>query len=182
MKLNQDQIKKMVAAGMLLALLLYTYFTFLLGPLQQSRHDAAAGIDTLRPQLADAKKQITRTAVLERTAPEACSYMDEQRASIPDGAPIAWFPPKMAQFFRSHGIDKCNTRLLSEGPATIAGFKRIVWAIDLPKVEFVPLGAAISSLENEEPLLSVVSVSIDAGSDQAQYQRASVTVATLVKS
>ena len=88
----------------------------------------------------------------------------------------------MAQFFKSHGIDKCTTRLVSEGDDSMPGFRKIVWAIDVPKVEFVPLGLAISSLENNEPLLTILNVSIDAIREDAQYQHATLILSTLVKS
>jgi hypothetical protein len=62
------------------------------------------------------------------------------------------------------------------------GFRRIVWSVDVPKVEFVPLGVAISSLENQEPLLNILTVSIDATREDAQYQHVTLTLSTLVKS
>jgi hypothetical protein len=182
MKLEQEQIKKIALAVLLVAALIYGYFAYLLGPLQESAKNAADGIVTITPQIADAKQQIAKTADLERKAPQATAFITQLKNSIPDGAPIAWFPPKMADFFKSHGIEKCTTHLVSESPDTMPGFKRLVWAIDVPRVEFVPLGAAISSLENNEPLLTILNVSVDATREDAQYQHATLVVSTLVKS
>jgi len=182
MKLEQDQIKKLGLGLMVLVALLYCYFTYLLGPLEQNERNQASGISTLEPQIADAKTQMAATAALEKAAPAATAFLANVKNSIPDGAPIAWFPPKIADFFKSHGIDKCTTHLVSEEADAMPGFKRIVWAVDVPRVEYVSLGKAICSLENEEPLLKILSVSIDATREDAQYQHATLTVSTLVKS
>ena len=88
----------------------------------------------------------------------------------------------MAQFFKRHGIDKCSTHMGSTIGDPMPGFQRIIWSIDIPKVEFVPLGAAISSLENEQPLLTIQSISIEAIREDAQHQHVTLTVSTLVKS
>jgi hypothetical protein len=171
-----------VLAILQLIALLYGYFTYLLGPLQQAQKNATDGIATVTPQIADAKQQISKAAALEARAPEATAFLTQLKNTIPDGAPIAWFPPKMTEFFRAHGIEKCTTHLVSEGADAMPGFKKLVWAIDVPKVEFVPLGIAISSLENDEPLLTILNVSIDATREDAQYQHATLILTTLVKS
>jgi hypothetical protein len=182
MKLEQDEIKKIGVSIVVLAVLLYSYFAFLLDPLQDGERAATSGIASLGPQIADAKLQISKTADLEKKAPEATAFLNTVKSSIPDGAPIAWFPPKMTAFFKSHGIEKCTTHLVSESPDPMPGFRRIVWSVDVPKVEFVPLGVAISSLENQEPLLNILTVSIDATREDAQYQHVTLTLSTLVKS
>jgi phage tail protein X len=182
MKLEPEQIKKIVLSLLLLCALLYGYFAYLLGPLQASVLAANNGIASAGPAITEAKKQISLTADLETKAPKATAFLDAIKNSIPDGEPIAWFPPKMSDFFKSRGIDKCTTHMVSEGPDAMPGFKKIVWVVDVPKVEFIPLGMAISELENTEPLLSVTTVSVDAMREDAQYQHATLTLTTLVKS
>jgi hypothetical protein len=182
MKLEQDQIKKIGLSLAVLVALLYGYFVFLLGPVQDGEQKAIAGVASLEPQIADAKQQITKTAALEKKAPFATAFLTNLKNTIPDGAPIAWFPPKMSQFFRSLGIEKCTTRLVSESESGMPGFRKLVWDIDVPKVEFVPLGIAISTLENNEPLLDILNVTVDATREDAQYQHATLVLSTLVKS
>jgi hypothetical protein len=182
MKLEQDQMKKIgISLGVLIAFL-YGYFTFLLNPLKDGEQKSIDGIASLGPQITDANKQIATTADLEKKAPAATAFLTNLKNSIPDGEPIAWFPPKMSAFFRSHGIEKCTTRLVSETDDVMPGFRRIVWAIDVPKVEYIPLGVAISTLENDEPLINVLNVTVDASREDAQYQHATLTLTTLVKS
>ncbi|MGA3171212.1 MAG: hypothetical protein ABSE62_09370 [Chthoniobacteraceae bacterium] len=182
MKLDQAQAKKIGLTLAVLAALLYGYFSFLLGPLQHQEQMARNGIADLGPQIDDAKQQIAKTAELEKQAPAATAFLENLKNSIPDGAPIAWFPPKIADFFHSHGIDKITTRLQSESDDSLPGFKKITWTIDIPKVEFVPLGEAIASLENDEPLTAVLNISVDAIREDAQYQHATLIIETLVKS
>ena len=182
MKLGKEEIQKIVLSLMLLAGVIYCYFTFLLGPLDRSAAASQTAITTLEPQIFDAKKQLQKTTELEKKAPQSTGVLDEVKAMIPEGAPIAWFPPRMAEFFKRQGMDKALTRLANEFPEKdLPGFRKLVWAIDLPKVEFVPLGAALKTLENEEPLLQITNVSVEASKDDPQYQHAVLTVATIVK-
>jgi hypothetical protein len=182
MKLDQEQIKKIFLAVLLLIALLYGYFNYLLGPLQLSEKRATDGIAAALPQISADKKELNNATALEQQAPQATAFLDSIKNSIPDGAPIAWFPPKITDFFKGRGIDKCTTHLISEAADPLPGFKRMVWSVDIPRVEFVPLGQAVAELENSEPLLTVLNVSIDAAREDAQYQHATLTLTTLVKS
>lgn len=182
MKIEPEQLKKMGLVLGALGILLYVYFEFLLGPVQDTGRKDTAGIQTLEPQIADAKTQISKTGDLEKQAPNSTAYLTSLKNSIPDGEPIAWFPPKMNGFFKSHGIEKSGTHLSSEAPDPMPGFRKIVWIIDLPKVDFTTLGLAICALENNEPLISVVSFTIDATREDAQNQHVTLTISTLVKS
>jgi hypothetical protein len=182
MKLSKDQIKKLGLSAIFVGALLYGYFSMMLGPLSAREARTRGAIAALTPKVTEAKKQIQKTSGLEAQAPPAQGVMDELKASIPEGAPVAWFPPRVAEFFKRHGIDKTLTRLTNEFPEKdLAGFRRLVWTIDLPRVEFIPLGIAVAGLENEEPLLQVTNVSVEASKEDPQYQHAVLTVATLVK-
>lgn len=68
------------------------------------------------------------------------------------------------------------------GETAMPGFKKVTWTIDVPRVEFIPLGIAISGLENDEPLLTIQNVTIEATREDAQYQHATLILTTLVKS
>ena len=162
--------------------LLYCYFSMLLGPLATSQAKAEKTIKDTEPQILAAKKQLQKTAQLKLQAPAANEVFDQLKSKMPEGAPVAWFPPRMAEFFKRQGIDKSLTRLANEFPEKdLPGFRKLVWAIDLPKVEFAPLGIAIAALENEEPLLQITNISIETVKEDPQNQHAILTVATLVK-
>lgn len=182
MKLGKEEIQKIALGGLLLVGLLYAYFTMLLGPLSIKQAKAEKAIKELEPQIAEAKKQLQKTDQLKKQAPAANEVLDQLKSNMPEGAPVAWFPPRMAEFFKRQGMDKTLTRLTNEfTEKDLPGFRKLVWAIDLPKTEFVPLGIAIAALENEEPLLQIANISIEAVKDDPENQHAILTVATFVK-
>jgi hypothetical protein len=182
MKLGKEETQKLVLGGLLLVGLLYGYFTMLLGPLATQQAKAEKTIKELEPQIAEAKKQIRKTEDIKKEAPAAIGVLDQLKSKLPEGAPVAWFPPRMAEFFKRQGVDKSSTRLINEFPEKdLPGFRKLVWAVDLPKTEFVPLGIAIAALENEEPLLQITNVAVEAVKDDPQNQHTVLTVATFVK-
>lgn len=182
MKFGKEEIKKTFLGGLVLFALLYVYFNIMLAPLAKKEKAYKKEIVEIQPKVATADSQIKTAAAIEKSAPEANEVLEHIKAMIPEGAPIAWFPPRMVDFFKRQGIEKCSVRLNNEVPEKeLLGFKKLFWAIDIPKVEFVPLGIAISGLENEELLLEITNIKIEEIKDEAQYQRATLTVSTLVK-
>src|SRR5947208_15475070 len=91
--------------------LLYVYFTFVLGPLNNSRNSIQGKINELEQKIATSKAEISKATKLEESAHAATVRYDALRALSPDGAPIAWFPPRMKTFFAGQQIDKVMTRL-----------------------------------------------------------------------
>ena len=182
MKLGKDEIQKLALSALLLAGLLYCYFALMLAPLSASEVKAKKEMAALEPQIAEAKKQLQKTAQIEKQAPASQALLADMKSRFPEGAPIAWFPPRVADFFKRQGIDRAMTHYNSESPEKdLPGFRRMIWAVDLPKVEFVSLGAALAALENEEPLLQVTNVTVETNKDEPQYQQATLVVAMIVK-
>jgi len=108
--------------------------------------------------------------------------MRQLAAMIPDGSPVAWFPPRMGDFFKKQGIDKVATRLTGEAlEKELEGFRKLSWGIDLPKVEFATYAQAIATLENDEPLLEINAMQIDASRDDVESQHVSLIINNLVK-
>ncbi|MDP9291583.1 MAG: hypothetical protein M3O82_04360 [Verrucomicrobiota bacterium] len=181
MKLGKDDLKKMIFGGMAFVLLIYCYLTMILGPLAAREKATMKSIGELTPQLADAHAQIEKTKKFESSAPAAQEKLDQIKALIPKSEPVAWFPPRMADFFKRQGIEKVATRLNNESPEKdMPGFKKLYWSIDLPKVEFIPLAIAVAGLENEEPLLQVTNLNVEAVKEDARFQHAMITVSTIV--
>ena len=183
MKLGKDEIQKIFLSALLFAGLLYGYFAFLLKPLQAKESSARAVIQELEPKIRAAKGQLKQTAGLDAQAPEASEKYGRIVALIPDGSPIAWFPPRIVEFFRRQGIERCTVRLAreSEAPSQLPDFRRLSWIVDLREVQFVSLGIAIAGLENEEPLLQVDQVQIEPSQQDIEKQHAILTVSNLVK-
>ncbi|KAB2647494.1 MAG: hypothetical protein DVB27_03755 [Verrucomicrobia bacterium] len=182
MKLGKEEIQKLVLGGLLVIGVIYCYFTLLLGPLSRRQAATRKGIEDLGPMIAAAKAQIARTADVERAAPANMEATRQVTSMIPDGSPVAWFPPRVGDFFKQHGLEKSTTRLAGEiVEKEMVGFRRMSWSIDLPKVAFVPFATAVASLENEEPLLEISGLQIESGRDDLGSQRALLTVSNYVK-
>jgi hypothetical protein len=182
MKLGKEEIQKIVLGGMLFAALIYGYSTFLLNPLQRQRAATRKSIDEMTPRIEAAKEQIKRSQTIEQTATAAGVIIAQVDAMIPEGSPVAWFPPRVAEFFKARTIDKAATRMNNEFPEKdLPGFRRLSWGIELPKADFVPLARALADLENEEPLIEILSLQIDSSREDNEMQRVLLTVSNIVK-
>ena len=180
-KLSKDQIKKLLLSGMGFFVLIYVYFSFFLGPLNDSRDATLKQIDELQNKVANSKSELTKTAKLEKQAETATSRFAALKALSPEGAPIAWFPPRMKTFFANQEIDKATARLETSAAykeTDLANWMRYNWLIELPQADFASLGKAIASLENSEPLLSITRLTIKALPEDPQFQQVTITAST----
>jgi hypothetical protein len=182
MKLGKDEIQKLVLGLLLFFGLIYSYFDLLLGPLSKKQEATRQSISSLGPEIANAKAQIQKTRQLEATAEAAQLTARQVDAMIPEGSPVAWFPTRMNEFFKKQGIDKTMTRMNGElADKELPGFRKIVWGVDLPRVEFVNFARAVAALENEEPLFEITALQIDASREDVEAQHALLTLNNLVK-
>lgn len=184
MKLTKDQVKKLGLSIVGFVFLVYVYFTFFLGPLNRSRDVALAKINDRQSKLDTSKEEMAKATKLEQNAKTATTRFAALRSVNAEGAPIAWFPPRMKTFFANEQIDKAVARL--EGntalkPEELSGWLRYNWIIDLPQADYGTLGRAIADLENSEPLLCVTRMSIHASPDAPQFQHVELAAANLIE-
>ncbi|MEO8440764.1 MAG: hypothetical protein ABI540_11165 [Spartobacteria bacterium] len=180
-KFNKDQIQKMALSVLGFIALLYCYFNFFLGPLNKSRTAMAAAILEVQEKTASSMTEMKKTANLEMQAKEATLRYEALKATTADGAPIAWFPPKMRTFFGDFGIDKATARLEASADFTqpeLSDWIKDTWAIELPQSEYGSCGKAIAQLENTEPLLAIQHLVIHAVPEVPQYQQVSLLAQT----
>ena len=180
-KLSKDQIKKLMLSAMGFVVLVYVYFSFFLGPLNSSRDSMLAQIDDLQGKGASSKSELTKTSNLEKQADASMKRFAALKALSPEGAPIAWFPPRMKTFFASQEIDKVTARLETSGAfkePELAGWTRHNWLLELPQADFATLGKAVAALENSEPLLSITRISIKALQEDPQFQQVTLSAST----
>lgn len=180
-KLSKDQTKKLFLSTMGFFVLIYVYFSFFLGPLNSSRDTALAQINDLQDKVANSKNELTKTAKLEKQAETATSRFAALKALSPEGAPIAWFPPRLKTFFANQQIDKASARLETNSAykeADLAEWTRYTWVIELPQADFSTLGKAVAALENSEPLLSITRINIKALAEDPQFQQVTLTANT----
>ena len=182
-KLSKDQIQKLGLSSVGFIVLLYVYFSFFLGPLNKGRETAERTTKDLRSKLASSKAETAKAASLEKQAAAASARFAAMKELSPEGAPIAWFPPRMKLFFADHNIEKAAVRADSHSPykeTEMAEWSKYVWQIDLPQTDFVTVGRALADLENTQPLLSMPRISIKAVADNPQFQQASLTAHTAI--
>jgi hypothetical protein len=180
-KLSKDQVQKLLLSAMGFVALVYVYFSFFLGPLNKSRDTTLAQIENFQGKVANSKNELAKTAKLEKQAESATNRFAALKALSPEGAPIAWLPPRIKTFFANQEIDKATARLEGNGPfkeADLASWTRYSWVIELPQADFSTLGKAIAALENSEPLLSITRISIKALPDDPQFQQVMLSATT----
>lgn len=182
-KLNNEHTKKVILSAMGMVFLLYAYFNFFLGPLNRSRNGMLAKISDKQGKLDRSKGDLEKAASLEKSATNATTRFAMFKALNPEGAPIAWFPPRIKLFFANQQIDKAGVRLdttTALKQPELATWMSYTWLIDLPQSDYAALGKAISQLENTEPLLAFSKISIRATSDQPQFQQVALTAVTCI--
>jgi hypothetical protein len=182
--LSPDQIKKLALSAMGFIFLLYVYFTFFLGPLQKMRSATLSQIAEVRKKIDGSKGEMAKASSLERQARDATTRFAALKALTPDGAPIAWFPPRMKAFFGNQQLDKAVARLESNTTfkqAELATWTKYNWLIDLPQADFVTVGKSIADLENNEPLLSITKLSIHLLPNDPQFQQVAIAATTVIQ-
>jgi len=183
-KLSKEQIQKVILSGMGFCLLIYIYFTFFLGPLNRSRTAMERRMADLQNKLRNSKTELRRASSLEVTAGDATSRYAAMEGLTPEGAPIAWFPPRIKTFFGEQKIDKAVVRLDRNADLKepeLSDWTRYSWLITLPEADFAAFGKAIAALENAEPLLWIERLTIHAQPDQLQFQQVDLVAANIVK-
>ena len=109
-KLTKDQIQKIVLSTLMMIGLIYCYFTFLIAGLNKADLGNANSIEGLDKDIAKAQSTIKRSSSVEESARSAEETLAQVNDMIPDGAPIAWFPPRMTAFFARHNVKGITTR------------------------------------------------------------------------
>jgi len=183
-KLTKDQIKKLSLSAMGFVFLLYVYFTFFLGPLQKIRDTTLGQIADRQKKIDSSKSEVAKAATLERQAKDSMARFAALKALTPEGAPIAWFPPRMKTFFASQGTDRAVARLESNTnfkQTELAAWTKYNWLVELPQTDFAALGKSIAELENTQPLLCITKLNIKVLPEQPQFQQVAIAATTVIE-
>ena len=182
MKLGPDEIRKLFLGGLMSLIVIYGYFEFLLNPLKAKQLATRASIVELQPKIDAAQATLAKLAAAEKGEPAARLILSQVNAMIPEGSPVAWYPPRVADLFKKHGIEKVTTRLTTEsGERVLPGFRWSVWGMEFPRVEFVPFGHAIAHFENAEPLIEITNFVLESNREEFEAQHAVLTVGNIVR-
>jgi hypothetical protein len=182
MKLRKEDIQKIVL-GVLMALgVIYGYFTILLGPLKKQQASAEKSLAALDPEIKKANADVQRSRQVQADAPKAATTMAEIDAMIPEGAPVAWFPTLVSDFFKKQGVEKITTRMTSEvAEKELTGYRRINWGVDVPRVDCLRFAASLAELENQEPLVEIQGLTIEVIKEDPEAQHVLLTLNNIVK-
>jgi hypothetical protein len=182
MKLTKEQIKKLSIGAVGFCAIVYGFFTFLLGPVTEERTTVQNETSALEPKIKAANAQLAKTKALEAKGPQSDALLEAVNAMIPVGSPIAWVPTKVADLLKREGIDKVSTRMANEvTEKELTGFGKVSWAVEIPGADFMAFATALAKLENEEPLFEVVGFEIEAGREDVQKQRSTLTLHNIVR-
>ena len=184
-KFTKDQIQKIVLSSLMMIALLYCYSEFLLEGLNRQERAATAALKDVETKIGGAGSRLKRLKALEEQSRDATERSAAVNALIPEGEPIAWFPPRIKAFFDRHNIREATVRLdRKEKPAETeltANYSTYQWNVELPNVGFTPLGIALAGLENEETLLEVNRVQISTQPTAPEQQRVTLGCATMLR-
>ena len=182
MKLNKDQKQKIALGTMLMVGIVYVTNEFLLSPLASERETLTAEMTASEPTLREMRGQIVKARTLATKGPEASNLLAQVDAMIPDGAPIAWCPPKIVDFFKKYEIDRVSARMVTEAPEKdLIGYRRLVWNLDIPHVDFATFTHALADFETSETLFEFTGFELQAQSDHLDSQRAILTAQNIIK-
>src|SRR5205807_705531 len=151
---------------------------------QTIRDDTLARIADRQKKIDSSKTEVSKAANLERQAKDAMSRFAALKELTPEGAPIAWFPPRVKAFFANQGIDRAIARLESNTnfkQTELAAWTKYNWLIDLPQADFATLGKSIAELENTQPLLSFTKLSIRVLPEQPQFELVAIAATTVIE-
>ena len=183
-KLTKDQIQKISLSTLMMIGLIYCYFTFLIAGLNKADVSNASTIEDLTKQIDKAKTTVKRSANVEEQARSAEETIAQVNDMIPEGAPIAWFPPRMNAFFARHNIKGIITRsngIDTSTDAVMKDYRNATWSLDIPQVGATALGITLAGLENEEKLLEITRLQVTTPADAPEKQRVSLNLLTLLK-
>lgn len=183
-KLNKDEIQKIFLTGMLFVALIYCYFQFLLGPANAQKKAAEAEIATLATSTTEGRVTARKLRDLEAQVDQAGEVLLQIESLIPDGAPVAWFPPKIRGYFEQHGIKDLEVTKTSEDRFDIPAldkFRKMTWVVEIPKAKFVKFAIAIAGFENQFPLVRISMFDIDVIEDDPVNQHIKLTLVSVFK-
>ena len=182
MALSKDQKQKLFLGALLMGALIYAYFEFGLGPLSRKQEIAKKEITTLRPKILDADKKIKTRDLLKARVPQAEEYLARIDKMIPEGAPVAWFPTLVGDYFKARGGERVTTRMLNEvADPAVEGYRRINWTVEIPKGDVIEFASILAEFENQQPLVECQSIIVEFNKDDPQHQRFSLSLANSVK-
>jgi hypothetical protein len=180
-KFTKENTQRLLLAGLALVILLVFFQTFLLGPAFNTIRSSASQIEKVSTEMSKAKSLKTRIENMQRQVDQASELEKTLFMNQPAGDPIAWFPPRIENFFKKAGIQHCLATLSSPSDEEIPGLRTYRCTVEFPEVSFMRFGVALAAFENHDTLLEVRNVSISAQSDNPALQTVTLGLRIILK-
>lgn len=183
-KFSKDEVQKIVLSCLLFAGLIYCYFQFLLGPINSRKSADEAEIEKLAVSTREGRGTVNKLRSLQAQADQAGEILIQIESLIPEGAPVAWFPPRISSFFEQHGIGELLITKASEDRFDVPAlekFRKITWVVEMPKAKFVNFAIALAGFENQFPLVRVSMFDVTEIEDDPIHQTIKLTLVSVFK-
>jgi hypothetical protein len=181
---SKDDTRKLAILAIAFLASFYCYFSFLLGPLNQQRTSTIARLTELQGKLAGSEDEIQKTERLTVQGRSTVTRYTSLMASIPAGAAIAWFPPRLKALLQNDGLDQASVRIshtTAFKQPELAIFVKTQWSVELANAGFEALGQALARMENQEALLEVNQLKVAADPADPEFQHVALGVGVIVK-
>ncbi len=177
--MTKETLQKIIAGVLFLGLLIYSYFNFLLGPVNSTLETVEAEITELEDKLLAAKGKIAATNKLEKEGKAAQEYLIAAEEYFKEGTPIAWFPPMIKAFYQRMGIERTvvsNLDSRRHSGKAMSNYVSLRWEIQLPQTDFFTIGNLMAAIENEQPFSRIERLSITRNTSNPEFQLADMVI------
>jgi hypothetical protein len=180
-KYTRENVKRLALAGLMLVILVIFFQSFLLGPAFQVIKGSSGAIENVDAELTKSASYRKRIEAMRRQVVQNSDLEKTLFVNQPTGDPIAWFPPRVENFFKKAGIPRCLATLSPPSESEIRGFRTYRCTIEFPGISFMQFGAALAAFENSDNLIEVQSLKVGAQTDDPATQSISLTVRVILK-
>jgi hypothetical protein len=177
--LSEEQMKRVFMGVLVLAGLVGLAWYLLLAPQKQDMTSERGKINTLKDQIREAEAAIKQAEAIATETNAANAEFESIIEDVPRGAPIAWVPPRINNYWRRQEFPDVTTEpsgIASINNPALAGFEKRVWQVTINDAPFVDFGIALSEFENKEILMQLTSLNVSASAEQPETQNITFTL------
>ncbi len=173
LKINwtKENIQRLALAALFFVIVVYVFFEFLVRPAQRAISGAEQQLTDVDKELRVARGEISSARSLREELETASAGLDDLFANLPPGNPIAWYPPRVENFFKRQGIARCLATVTPEDLAELPGLRVYRCTIDFPEVNFLKFGQALEAFERSDKIFQVTNVRIAGIPTNPEFQQ-----------
>ena len=155
-------------------------------PAEQREHQIHIEMASVQAQTSEARIALKLLQNLKTQSVDALAELRRMDSAFPNTPPVVWVPERVKQYFGRFGFPELTVRQIAAlEAAELPGYERILWSTHLPMKNVAKqmggLLLAIANLKEEEPLLRVADVTIEASASEPGFHSAVVTFSTLLR-